>query len=325
MKRLLLLLPLAATIVTVAACDNDDSPTDPSDETVTFLAQLSPASEIPAVTGAEATGGGTARIVFRLDRDSANTITDADADFQVTLAGFPPNTALTMAHIHDGNVKEVGDIVVNTNLRREVFLLFKESVNNIVKHSGAKHVAIDLKITGGNLTLTVADDGRGFTVPTNGSAAYADDYGGNGILSMKKRAAEMGGEGHIVAPLDGAISINADHDERRDPHRHGQEKHEQHRAVRKIQCEQNDNRHHAARCAKHRRKRGEPAVNDELANDPCAPGSDDRCQKKCEVLFLTVAIFDIASQEPQAEHVERNVAEIVWVMQKPIRKQLEQM
>ena len=117
MTRLILLLPLAAMLAAVAACDNnDDSPTDPSDETVTFLAQLSPASEIPAVTGAEAVGSGTARIVFRLDRDSANTITDAEADFQVTLAGFPPNTALTMAHIHDGNVKEVGDIVVNTNL-----------------------------------------------------------------------------------------------------------------------------------------------------------------------------------------------------------------
>src|SRR5262245_48674861 len=116
MKRLLLLLPLAAVLTTIASCDNDDSPTDPSDETVTFLAQLSPDSEIPPVTGSEAKGSGTARIVFRLDRDSANVITDADADFQVTLAGFPPNTALTMAHIHDGNVKEVGDIVVNTNL-----------------------------------------------------------------------------------------------------------------------------------------------------------------------------------------------------------------
>ena len=115
MKRLLLLLPLA-TVLTTIACGNDDSPTTPSDETVTFLAQLSPASEIPPVTGAEARGSGTARIVFRLDRDNASVITNADADFQVTLAGFPPNTALTMAHIHDGSISDVGDIVVNPNL-----------------------------------------------------------------------------------------------------------------------------------------------------------------------------------------------------------------
>jgi hypothetical protein len=117
MKWLILWLPLAFVLAAAAACDNnDDSPTDPSDETVTFLAQLSPANEIPAVTGAEAPGSGTVRIVFRLDRNSANTITDAQADFQVTLAGFPPNTGLTMAHIHDGKAGEVGDIVVNTNV-----------------------------------------------------------------------------------------------------------------------------------------------------------------------------------------------------------------
>jgi hypothetical protein len=116
MKRLLLLVPVMAMLAIAAACNGDDSPTDPSDETVTFLAQLSPANEIPAVTGAEASGSGTARIVFRLERGSANAITDAEADFQVTLAGFPPNTALTMAHIHDGEADEIGDIVVNTGL-----------------------------------------------------------------------------------------------------------------------------------------------------------------------------------------------------------------
>lgn len=116
MRRLFLALSLTIVLAGSVACDNDDSPTDPSDETVTFLAQLLPSNEIPVVTGAEAVGSGTARIVFRLDRDGANAITDAAAEFQVTLAGFPPNTALTMAHIHEGEADEVGDIVVNTSL-----------------------------------------------------------------------------------------------------------------------------------------------------------------------------------------------------------------
>jgi hypothetical protein len=117
MKGAFLVLPLMTLLAGVAACDNDDdSPTDPSDETVTFLAQLLPANEIPAITGPEAAGSGTARIVFRLDRDGSNAISDADADFQVTLAGFPTNTALTMAHIHDGEADDIGDIVVNTGL-----------------------------------------------------------------------------------------------------------------------------------------------------------------------------------------------------------------
>jgi signal transduction histidine kinase/ligand-binding sensor domain-containing protein len=90
------------------------------------------------------------------------------------------------------------EIIVNTNLRREVFLLFKESINNIVKHSGARHVEIEMKIAGGFLNLKIADDGQGFMMPTNG-AEFSGDYGGNGILSMKKRAAEMNGKVEFIS------------------------------------------------------------------------------------------------------------------------------
>jgi CHRD domain len=107
---------LAISMLAVATACNDDSPTDPSDETVTFLAQLSPAQEVPPVTGIEASGSGTARIVLRLERNSSNAITDAAADFQVTLAGFPQNTAVTTAHIHEGETDDIGDIVVNTGV-----------------------------------------------------------------------------------------------------------------------------------------------------------------------------------------------------------------
>lgn len=116
MKRVLWMVPIVAILAIAAACDDDDSPTDPSDETVTFLAQLSPANEVPAVSGPEASGSGTARIVFHIDRDSGGAITDVDADFQVTLAGFPAGTPLTMAHIHEGEAGETGDIVVNTGV-----------------------------------------------------------------------------------------------------------------------------------------------------------------------------------------------------------------
>jgi hypothetical protein len=116
MRRLLFAIPVMTVVGLAAACGDNDSPTEPSDETVIFLAQLSPANQLPAVTGAEAAGSGTVRIVFRIDRDSANAITDAEADFQVTLAGFPPNTAVTMAHIHAGEADDTGDIAVNTGL-----------------------------------------------------------------------------------------------------------------------------------------------------------------------------------------------------------------
>lgn len=80
---------------------------------------------------------------------------------------------------------------LGANIRREVFLIFKESVNNIVKHANCSRVEIDFKIEGKNLILRLQDDGCGFdaeqeAVSTNGR--------GNGLLSMKRRARELGGE-----------------------------------------------------------------------------------------------------------------------------------
>ena len=86
------------------------------------------------------------------------------------------------------------EIVVKTNLRREVYLIFKESINNIVKHSGAKNVIIELQISDTDLILKISDDGKGFIYGASG-----ENESGNGISSMKKRAAEMNGEIEIVS------------------------------------------------------------------------------------------------------------------------------
>ncbi len=99
------------------------------------------------------------------------------------------------------------EITVSTNLRREVFLIFKESVNNIVKHSGAKLVEIELKISDRKLLLKITDDGLGFATETNGDE-LSDNFGGNGILNMKKRVAEMNGEVEIISGIGQGTIVN---------------------------------------------------------------------------------------------------------------------
>lgn len=91
-------------------------------------------------------------------------------------------------------------IEVKSNLRREVFLIFKESINNIVKHSNAKHVEITLEISDEDLGLKITDDGKGF----NSEKAYENSLssismGRNGILSMQKRAEEMNGVLQVIS------------------------------------------------------------------------------------------------------------------------------
>lgn len=95
------------------------------------------------------------------------------------------------------------EITVNTSLRREVYLIFKESINNIVKHSGAKHVRVELKITGTSLMLAIADDGSGFEpkLPTTDVYSAYGETGGNGLLNVKRRALEMNGDLEIKSEI----------------------------------------------------------------------------------------------------------------------------
>jgi signal transduction histidine kinase len=99
------------------------------------------------------------------------------------------------------------DIAVGTNLRREVFLIFKESINNIVKHSLAAKVEIQATISDEYFDLTITDDGQGFTIPDTSPQLYSEEIGGNGIVNMRRRAAEMNGEFEILSAPGAGTTI----------------------------------------------------------------------------------------------------------------------
>ena len=85
------------------------------------------------------------------------------------------------------------DIQLSADLRREVYLIFKECTNNLVKHSGCSKAALEFSISGPWLVVSIADDGKGFAVeapPTNGRSA---GMGGHGLASMQRRARALGG------------------------------------------------------------------------------------------------------------------------------------
>ena len=70
-------------------------------------------------------------------------------------------------------------------MRREVFLIFKESVNNMVRHSGCTEARIDFIIESRWLELKIGDNGKGFNLHR--------EEGGNGLASMRQRAERIGG------------------------------------------------------------------------------------------------------------------------------------
>ncbi len=78
------------------------------------------------------------------------------------------------------------DLELDTELRRQVYLIFKECINNIARHSGATEAHIDLQVGRQQLALEVRDNGCGIEHPNGRS--------GNGLESMKLRASRLGGE-----------------------------------------------------------------------------------------------------------------------------------
>jgi signal transduction histidine kinase len=80
---------------------------------------------------------------------------------------------------------------IGTDARRQVFLIFKEGVNNIARHSRCKQAHIELTIRDGWLLLELNDDGKGFDP---GSSSE-----GNGLASMRTRAERLGGELQVTS------------------------------------------------------------------------------------------------------------------------------
>jgi ligand-binding sensor domain-containing protein/signal transduction histidine kinase len=94
------------------------------------------------------------------------------------------------------------DIELGANVRREVFLIFKESVNNVVKHSGCTRAEVAFRVEVDWLTLTVSDNGKGFDTKLAGGGdvqSVSSAKGGNGLFSMRKRAQEMNGRFEIIS------------------------------------------------------------------------------------------------------------------------------
>jgi signal transduction histidine kinase len=78
------------------------------------------------------------------------------------------------------------NIRLGADVRRDLFLIFKEAINNTARHSSCAHVVIDFRLEGPYFVLKVSDDGNGFDV----TAATE----GHGLISMQRRAGNLHGE-----------------------------------------------------------------------------------------------------------------------------------
>ena len=91
-------------------------------------------------------------------------------------------------------VEVEGDAVaVPPDVSHQVLRIAQEAFNNVLKHSGASRVAVNLGIQTARLDLQVADNGCGFE-PAN---VFASANGHFGLMGMRERAERVNGELHL--------------------------------------------------------------------------------------------------------------------------------
>ncbi len=95
--------------------------------------------------------------------------------------------------------KDALDQNLNMSNRKEFFLIFREAVNNIAKHSEAKKVEISVTKKGNNLEMQIRDDGKGMDITKITSS--------NGLKNMNERTNALKGKLNIHSELEKGTHI----------------------------------------------------------------------------------------------------------------------
>lgn len=91
------------------------------------------------------------------------------------------------------------DRILSLLFRRHVLFAFKETLNNIRKHSDAAKVEVVIRIDASCLTFTVRDNGAGFD-------PVAAEQSGHGLANLRRRAIRLGGTVRIESsPGEGSV------------------------------------------------------------------------------------------------------------------------
>ena len=89
---------------------------------------------------------------------------------------------------------------LDPKFRQEIFLAFKEALNNIVRHARATQVWLRISVRDGRIIVELADDGHGFNL---GERKAGDD----GLANIKERLKSLGGDCAITSDLQKGTTV----------------------------------------------------------------------------------------------------------------------
>jgi signal transduction histidine kinase len=84
-----------------------------------------------------------------------------------------------------------GDLPLSPATELALARILQEALANAARHAEARRIAVDVRVEKGRVACRVEDDGQGFDPAAPTSRGHA---GGFGLVGMRERAAEIGGE-----------------------------------------------------------------------------------------------------------------------------------
>ena len=110
-------------------------------------------------------------------------------------------TSSTSIHV---DLKTKGQVRALPEIIEESFLRINhEALTNVIKHSGATFVSIQLEFEAQRVILKIRDNGRGF-VPQN---AAGPNEGHFGLLGISERVKRLGGQFNLVSIPDEGTTV----------------------------------------------------------------------------------------------------------------------
>jgi two-component system sensor histidine kinase UhpB len=84
--------------------------------------------------------------------------------------------------------------------RKNIYLIFKEALNNAAKYSGASRIEIEVATQNKELVLLIKDEGQGFNIN--------EVKKGNGLDNMMNRATELGAALKIQSAMNEGTTVS---------------------------------------------------------------------------------------------------------------------
>jgi signal transduction histidine kinase len=97
------------------------------------------------------------------------------------------------------NLEKLKDVKLPMDVKQNLYLIFKEAINNSIKHSSCKQIILEANLRNDVLEISLSDDGIGFdeTILSKG----------NGLKNMENRAAQIKGRVKIKSSPNTGTSI----------------------------------------------------------------------------------------------------------------------